>query len=126
MEVTLALPDELLQRVGTVAKRSGRKVEEVLSDAIWLSFAGAGDAAGDDRPWEERSDQEVLACCEQTMEETDDRHLSKLLAAQNAGELSAADRGRLMALMQQYEDRLLLKAEALKEAVKRGLKAPLS
>jgi hypothetical protein len=59
------------------------------------------------------------------MEPDQDRKLSVLLQKQQAGELSDRERSELWTLMQIYQERLLRKAQALREAVRRGLRALL-
>jgi hypothetical protein len=54
-----------------------------------------------------------------------DRRLSTLLHRQQAGKLSDMERSEMLALMQVYLDGLLRKAQALREAVRRGLREPL-
>jgi hypothetical protein len=54
-----------------------------------------------------------------------DRRLSTLLHRQQTGELSDMERSEMLALMQVYLDGLLRKAQALREAVRRGLREPL-
>lgn len=125
MEITLSLPDELVARAGTLATRSGRKVEEVLRDTLSLTFSSIGNQSGQAKPWTERADAEVLQLCELELADRDDKQLSHLLGKQREGELSASERTQLTALMRRYEDGLLLKAEALHEAVSRGLKPSL-
>ena len=73
----------------------------------------------------EMSDAEVLALSDLAMDPVQDRRLSELLDQQQAGTLGADERGELDALMQVYQEGLLRKAQALGEAVHRGLRAPL-
>ena len=54
-----------------------------------------------------------------------DRQLSTLLHRQQTGELSDMERSEMLALMQVYMEGLLRKAQALHEAVRRGLREPL-
>ena len=44
---------------------------------------------------------------------------------QQEGQLSDTERSELISLMQLYQDGLLRKAQALREAVRRGLREPL-
>jgi hypothetical protein len=55
----------------------------------------------------------------------EDRRLSELLQRQQAGLLGDGERAELSALMQAYQEGLLRKARALREAVLRGLREPL-
>lgn len=56
------------------------------------------------------------------MKPKQERRFSLLLERQQAGELSDAERSELLALMQLYQEGLLRKAQALHEAVRRGLR----
>lgn len=71
------------------------------------------------------SDAEVLAAAEATLPAEQDKRLSALLARQQAGVLTDAEGAELAALMQLYQTGLLHKAQALREAVRRGLREPL-
>jgi hypothetical protein len=51
--------------------------------------------------------------------------MGQLLDRQQAGRLSEAARSELAALMQIYHENLVRKAQALSEAVRRGLLGPL-
>ena len=126
MDITLSLPDEVLAKAGALAHRSGRKIEEVLSDTLSLSISSIGSETCDSTPWKQRNDEEVLRLCELELPPDDDRQLSELLAKQGEGNLNASERTRLAVLMSRYHDGLLLKAEAMREAVERGLRPPLS
>ena len=127
MEITLTLPDEWVAKAGRLAARSGRGVEDVLRDTLSLSFGGTTSklVLGSSVPWKERSDDEVLRLCELRLTANHDEILTTLLAKQREEALSAEERTNLTALMRFYEDGLLLKAEALREAVSRGLTPPL-
>jgi hypothetical protein len=69
-------------------------------------------------------DQGVAAAAESQLPRAEDQRLSELLDRQQAGALSAAEQGELRALMQAYQVGLLRKAQALREAVRRGLREP--
>jgi hypothetical protein len=71
------------------------------------------------------SDEEVLALTELQMVPEQDRRLSALLQKQQEEALSAPERAELFALMQVYQEGILRQAQALREAVWRGLRAPL-
>ena len=71
------------------------------------------------------TDEEVLGLAEVQMLPAQGRRLSALLQKQQAQELSVPERTELLALMQVYQEGLLRKAQALHEAVRRGLRTPL-
>jgi predicted DNA-binding protein len=121
-QVSLTVPDEVMRRAEVLAGHSGRAVAEVLTDAIEasldpLSFtSSATDAIG------ELSDAQVLELADSTMAPADDRRLSELLARKNEGVLLMPERDELTPLMQSYQEGLLRKAQAIREAVRRGLR----
>ena len=78
-----------------------------------------------DRPTSELSDAEVLALSQLEMDRAQDRRLSELLGHQQAGTLTDTEDRELRALMQVYSGGLVRKAQALQEAVRRGLREPL-
>lgn len=72
------------------------------------------------------SDQEILSLVDLQMMGSQDRQLSLLLDKQQAENLSAVELMSLNSLMAVYQEGLVYKANALKEAVKRKLMDPLS
>jgi hypothetical protein len=74
----------------------------------------------------ELSDAEVRRLADLRLDPAEQVRLSQLLDRQQADELTDPDRAELLVLMQVYEASLLQQAEALAEAVRRELRAPLS
>ncbi|MCB0185480.1 MAG: hypothetical protein KDE31_14520, partial [Caldilineaceae bacterium] len=72
------------------------------------------------------ADDEVLALTQLALEPNTDARLILLLDRQQSDEITDAEREELDQLMQQYQEGLLRKPQALSEAVKRGLQKPLS
>ena len=124
-QVTLTLPDDVMKRAELLAQHTGRPVADLLAQAIELSLRPLGPPSADERPVTAWPDEEVLAVADLQMPARDDRRLSDLLEHQQAGRLSAAEGTELAALMQVYQEGLLRKAQALREAVRRGLRGPL-
>jgi len=116
--VTLELPDALVQSARAVAAQSNRRVEDVLVE--WL------DQAASEVPVELLPDEQVVLLGSLEMAEADQAALSDLLARQREGRLADAERPSLDALMGTYRRGLVRKAQALKVAVERGLRPPLS
>jgi len=79
-----------------------------------------------DIPVESLSDDEVLALSEMKFSDEQDAALSDLLARQRENQLDSEGRRQLNELMRTYERGLLRKAQALRVAVERGLREPLS
>jgi hypothetical protein len=115
--VTLKLPETLARRASEVASRTNRRLEEVLLD--WLSQVEA------EPPVESLPDDQILALCDLQLDPGQAEELSDLLARSREGLLSEPERQSLDTLMQLYRAGLVRKAQALKEAVARGLRPPL-
>jgi hypothetical protein len=123
--ITLTLPTEILERAELLAQRAGRPVGDLLAETIELSLRPLGSedcTATLPANW---SVAEVLAAADAVMSAKEDRRLSQLLHRQQAGTLTDAERPELHSLMQLYQERLLRKAQALREAVRRGLRKPV-
>jgi hypothetical protein len=124
MQVTLTLPDGLWKRAEAWAHCTGQDVVELLTETIELSLEPLGGADQGDS-LENLPDSTVLKAVETQMPAAEDRRLSQLLDGQQARSLSVDERAGLRALMQIYQQGLLRKAWALREAVRRGLREPL-
>jgi hypothetical protein len=125
-QVTLELPDDVLNRAERLATLARRDVREVLAEAVAVVLPPLDVVLGESRPVSELSDDEVLKLTELRLAPAQDRRLSQLLDKQQAGTLTEQERTELLSLMQIYEANLLRQAEALTEAVRRGLRGPLS
>ncbi len=124
-QVIVTLPDEVYQRAERLAQLTSRNIADVLADTIVLSLPPLNPLAKLPRSMTDLSDAELLTLTELQMHPDQDLRLSVLLDRQQAGELPDRERTELLALMQLYQEGLLRKAEALHEAVKRGLREPL-
>jgi hypothetical protein len=123
--VVVTLQDDVYRRVERLAQLTRRDVADLLADTITLSLP-ALDASTEPVPAVTAlSDEEVLALTARQLPPAQDRRLSTLLQQQQAQKLPAPERAELCALMQLYQEGLLRKAQALREAVRRGLRAPL-
>jgi len=122
MQVTVALPDELYWQAEQLAQSTGRAVADLLVETIQLSLPPRNAPAEAVSSISALSDADVLALADLQLEREADRRLSALLESQQAGTLSGSERSELLTLMQLYQDGLLRKAGALKEAVRRGLR----
>jgi uncharacterized protein YggL (DUF469 family) len=128
--ITLNLPEDVYSRAEGLAQLIGRDLADVLIEAISLSLSSTSPINESDRHFSESvkslSDSEVIAMSELQMESEQDLRLSQLLSKQQAGRLTEAERPELWTLMQVYQTLLVKKAVALREAVSRGLREPLS
>jgi hypothetical protein len=124
-QITLHLPAEILQRAHLLAQRAGRPVQEVLAEAVESSLRPLGPDPSEGAAMKDRSDEEVLAAADAEMNPDADHRLSELLNEQQARTLTDLERSELNGLMEMYRHGLLRKAQALREAVHRGLREPL-
>jgi hypothetical protein len=125
-QVTLTLPDDVFRRAEQLARGSGRPIADFLANTIEATLSPLGPPSRLFTPVSELSDQEVLATADLQLEDAQDRRLTELLDRQQAGTLDGGGRTELAALMQVYQEGLLRKSQALVEAVRRGLREPLS
>jgi hypothetical protein len=127
VEVTLTLPEPVVQNAKLFGGATQQEVEDVLTDALELMFPMLED--GTERlgypDVTTLADDEVLQLAEAKMDETQNRRLGELQAKGKAEGLSADERYELLALLRIYQIGQLRKSEALAEAVQRGLRKPL-
>ena len=125
-QVTVTLPDAVYRNAVRLAQLTQREVGDVLTDTLALSLPMLPDDPEVAVPIGELSDQELLALTMLELPPAQDRLLSTLLDRQQAGGLTAEEQRQLAGLMQAYHAGLLRKAQALQEAVRRGLREPLA
>jgi predicted transcriptional regulator len=124
--ITLELSDDILNRAEQLAVLSRRDVSEVLAQALSAALPPLDAVLGERRPVSELSDEEVLRQSKLRLTPAQDDRLSELLDEQQSGTLTEPQQTELLALMQVYAANWLRQAEALAEAVRRGLREPLS
>lgn len=122
-QLTLELPENLLARAKSIANRAGQSVNDLLAESIELSLKPWG--ATQEADIHEAGDDDVLKACAFELSSEDDQRLSQLLQRQQAEALSVSEQSELASLMQVYQEGLVRKAEALREAVRRGLRQPV-
>ncbi len=125
-QITLTLPDEVYQRARQLAQLTGQDIGDVLLDSIDLTLPSILEPLESERPITTLTDDEILALTELQLPSSTDERLSDLLYLQQAGTMTDSERSELNALMLVYKRGLLRKAQALAEAVRRGLREPLS
>jgi hypothetical protein len=124
-QITLTLPEAILERAERWAQRMGRPVDEVLAQVIASSLSPLGEETERSRPIGDCTDEEVLTAADLQMSAGDDHRLSELLYRQQSGLLTPQEQADLSAQMLAYQEGLLRKAQGLREAVRRGLRAPV-
>jgi hypothetical protein len=120
-QIIITLPDDIYQRAERFVRLANRDIASILVDTIQLSIPPVSGDIGDLELVSVLSDEQVLVLTELQMEAEQDARLSEMIDRQQSGTLSEGDRSELQTLMQVYQERLLRKATALSEAVKRGL-----
>jgi hypothetical protein len=127
IQVTVTLPERLVERAQQWAIRMNCDVADVITRAASLSLSSLELPPLEESPpnLESLSDAQVLTLTHLQMAPKQDARLSVLLDRQQADALTVEERDELDNLMSHYEIGLLRKAEALAEAVRRGLREPL-
>jgi hypothetical protein len=117
-QITLHVPDYILQQAAQMAAQTNLKVENFLAEVL-VSALG-------ERPVTALADAEVLALTESRLPQEQEERLTDLLADHGEGLLDPNQQKELDRLMNVYERALLRQSQALREAVARGLIKPLS
>ena len=127
IEVTLALPADLIENARRYGTATRRDVPTVLADVLKMMWPTLNEASDifDDRPVESLSDDEVLALSELKLTWIQQERLDELHSKGKEFGLTVKERQELLELMQIYEAGMLRKAEALAVAVERGLREPM-
>ena len=125
--IVLDLPDELVERAEYLARLSQRRVDDVLADRLSFLLPPLDVPSGqlDYSSVSDLSDDQVLALAQSQMDPVQNARLRQLQEKRERGSLSPAEQAELLSLWQIYEVGSLRKAEALAEAVRRGLLPPL-
>lgn len=124
-QVIVTLPDDVYSSAVRLARLTQRAVADVLRDMLTLAMPKLDSDQEGPPPIQTLDDVDVLAMAQLELPREEDLRLSALLERQQAGTLDDADRHELNVLMQLYQEGLLRKAQALQEAVRRGLREPL-
>jgi predicted DNA-binding protein len=123
-QITLTLPDSVLDRAAGLAAVMSRPVEKILRETLEMALPDMGHEVLP--AVSSLSDEEVLRLTKMQMENRQNTRLSKLLDKQQAGVLKEQERSELYSLFQTYLRLWLRQSEAMVEAVRRGLSKPLS
>jgi hypothetical protein len=126
VEVTLKLPERLVEHAKRFGEATQRDVGQVLADALELMWATIGTVPEFEPPVSTLSDDEVLALTDLKLELVQNERLGELQARGKRQALTEAERAELLALLHIYQTGQLRKSEALAEAVRRGLRDALA
>jgi hypothetical protein len=123
--LTINLPDDLAKRITSMARSRGCKEPEIAVELLRSSIV-SHDVSDDLEAVKDLSDDEVIAMADLRLTPEDDARLSELLDLNGEGALTAKQRRELDALMKIHNEALLRKAQGWAEAVRRGLRPPIS
>ncbi|HEX4950917.1 MAG TPA: hypothetical protein VFZ34_29930 [Blastocatellia bacterium] len=112
-QITLQVSDQLKQRAGIIAAQTRQRIEDVLANAL--------EAVLPDPPVELLPDDEVLALAKSKMPAGQEARFNYLLEQNREGQITPEEIIELDPLMDAYDRGMLLKAQAIREAVTRGL-----
>jgi hypothetical protein len=124
-QVIINLPDDVYRQAERFAKLANCDIATILANTIEHSIPSLRPETETLPQISDLADEEVLAIAQLQMPLEEDQRLSELLDRQQSGQLTENEHRELNALMQTYQEGLLRKATALKEAVNRGLMNPL-
>lgn len=124
--VVVDLPDIVYERAVRFAQLTERDVDVVLSETLALSLPALHPHTESIISINDLDDDAVLELANLQLSPEQDLMLSTLLERQQAGNLAVDEQNMLADLMLVYQEGLLRKAQALAEAVRRGLRAPLA
>jgi hypothetical protein len=124
VEITLRLPERLVEHARRFGQATQREVDEVLADTLEMMWAATDVMPDWEPPVSTLSDNEVLALADSKMDVAQNERLGQLQAQGKVRGLSETERAELLELLHLYQTGQLRKSEALAEAVRRGLRQP--
>ncbi|HEX8399283.1 MAG TPA: hypothetical protein VF644_17745 [Pyrinomonadaceae bacterium] len=119
MEITINLPDKIYSNVASLAKKTRRRIDEVIAEKIEEEFSLDGEAL--EKQISACSNKEILQLSNLEMPAKEDHRLSFLLKKQGEKDLTAKEQKELAELMETNRFTTLKKAFALREIARRGL-----
>jgi hypothetical protein len=126
--ITINLPESLAASVQRLGEATAREISDVLLDTLEIVLPTLDNlpemSINSNIP--DISDQEVLELANLKMDVVQNQRLGELQAKGKNTGLTAGERYELLFLMSLYQMGQLRKSEGLAEAVKRGIKTPLS
>lgn len=128
VEVTLNLPEQLVEGAKRFGAFTHQQAESVLADTLEMMSPLIEDSPDffPHTPIPSLSDEEVLQLADSKMDELQNRRLGELQTKGKSFGLSPAEHYELLALLRIYQFGQLRKSEAMAEAVERDLRKPLT
>ena len=126
--ITINLPESLAASVQRLGEATAREISDVLLDTLEIVLPTLDNLSemsiNSNIP--DISDQEVLELANLKIDVVQNQRLGELQAKGKNTGLTAGERYELLILISLYQMGQLRKSEGLAEAVKRGIKTPLS
>lgn len=126
VEITLMLPEKLVEHARRFGQATQRDVGQVLADALEMMWSTINTLSDLGTHVSLLSDEEVLALADLKMDPVQNERLGELQMRGKAEGLTEAERAELLALLHIYQTGQLRKSEGLAEAVRRGLRQPIT
>lgn len=123
-QITLELPDYLYARAKRLADLTQQDIGDILASQLGTTLPPLAIEL-DSTPVGRLSDDEIVLLANSTMDADLGLRLTALQDRQQAHALTVKEQAELQMLMELFEAGQLRKAEALVEAVKRGLQNPI-
>jgi len=126
--ITINLPESLAASVERLGEATAREISDVLLDTLEIVLPTLDNLSemSINSSIPDISDEEVLELANLKMDVFQNQRLGELQAKGKNTGLTAGERYELLILMSLYQIGQLRKSEGLAEAVKRGIKTPLS
>ncbi|MFO5437849.1 MAG: hypothetical protein ACLBM4_04055 [Dolichospermum sp.] len=126
--ITINLPESLAASVERLGEATAREISDVLLDTLEIVLPTLDNLSemSINSSIPDISDEEVLELANLKMDVVQNQRLGELQAKGKNTGLTAVERYELLILMSLYQMGQLRKSEGLAEAVKRGIKTPLS
>lgn len=125
-QVTLTLPDELYENARQWSIMTHQDMVQTLTEALKIVLTPVYTEPRLEKSVASLSDSEVLALSQVKMPANQGRRLGDLLKKQRETQLAKTEQSELLALMQVYNQLWIRQSEALAEAIRRGLRSPLT
>ncbi|HEY7506155.1 MAG TPA: hypothetical protein VH621_00990 [Nitrososphaera sp.] len=125
VEVTLHLPENLVEHAKRFGEATQRDVGQVLADTLEMMWSTIGTGPELEAPVSTLTDEDVLALADAKMDPVQNDRLAELQTRGKVDGLTEAERIELLSLLHLYQVGQLRKSQGLAEAVQRGLRTPL-
>lgn len=126
--ITINLPESLAASIQRLGEATAREISDVLLDTLEIVLPTLDNLSemSINSSIPDISDEEVLELANLKMDVVQNQRLGELQAKGKNTGLTAGERYELLILMSLYQMGQLRKSEGLAEAIKRGIKTPLS